>query len=138
MTTDPAARSCQARRSGSRKYHRVGVPRRRSHTSPVAPGGTYPFAVVMKGNDTAYVSSDRDREVVAVDVAVAGDMGLPWSLPRLIGAGRARELSLLPRVREADADTLIIADGTSCRHQIHDGAQRMAVHAAVVLAAQLG
>jgi YVTN family beta-propeller protein len=32
-------------------------------------GGTFPFAVVMKGNDTAYVSSDRDREVVVVDVS---------------------------------------------------------------------
>jgi len=29
-------------------------------------GGTFPFAVVVKGNDTAYVSSDRDREVVVV------------------------------------------------------------------------
>lgn len=28
-------------------------------------------------------------------VAVAGDMGLPWSLPRLVGAARARELSFL-------------------------------------------
>jgi 2-(1,2-epoxy-1,2-dihydrophenyl)acetyl-CoA isomerase len=28
-----------------------------------------------------------------LNVAVAGDMGLPWSLPRLIGAARARELS---------------------------------------------
>ena len=32
-------------------------------------GGTYPFAVVIKGNGTAYVSSDRDREVVVVDVS---------------------------------------------------------------------
>jgi len=32
-------------------------------------GGTFPFAVVVKGNGTAYVSSDRDREVVVVDVA---------------------------------------------------------------------
>src|SRR4030095_9353158 len=32
-------------------------------------GGTFPFAVVMKGNGTAYVSSDRDREVVVVDVS---------------------------------------------------------------------
>ena len=44
------------------------------------------------------------------------------------------EVSLLPKVREADKDTLIIADGTSCRHQIHDGAQREAVHVARVLA----
>ena len=34
-------------------------------------GGTFPFAVVMKGDGTAYVSSDRDREVVAVDVSSA-------------------------------------------------------------------
>ncbi len=32
-----------------------------------------------------------------LDVAVAGDMGLPWSLPRLVGAARARELSFFPR-----------------------------------------
>ena len=47
------------------------------------------------------------------------------------------EASLLPAVRKADADTLIVADGTSCRHQIHDGAQREAVHVARVLAAAL-
>ena len=33
------------------------------------PGGTFPFGVVMKGNGVAYVSSDRDREVVAIDVS---------------------------------------------------------------------
>ena len=32
------------------------------------------------------------------------------------------ELSLLPAVRKAAADALIVADGTSCRHQIADGA----------------
>jgi Fe-S oxidoreductase len=47
------------------------------------------------------------------------------------------ELSLLPAVRKADADTLIVADGTSCRHQIHDGAQRNALHVARVLAMSL-
>jgi Fe-S oxidoreductase len=44
------------------------------------------------------------------------------------------ELSLLPAVRKADADTLIVADGTSCRHQIHDGTGREAIHVARVLA----
>ncbi|MDB5902843.1 MAG: lactate dehydrogenase [Betaproteobacteria bacterium] len=43
------------------------------------------------------------------------------------------ELSLLPKVRESSADTLIVADGTSCRHQIHDGAAKEAVHVARVL-----
>ena len=46
------------------------------------------------------------------------------------------ELSLLPAVRQVP-DAIVVADGTSCRHQIHDGAQREAVHAAVLLAAQL-
>jgi Fe-S oxidoreductase len=44
------------------------------------------------------------------------------------------ELSLLPAVRRAGTDTLIVADGTSCRHQIYDGAEREAVHVARVLA----
>jgi hypothetical protein len=43
------------------------------------------------------------------------------------------ELSLLPAVRKAEADTIIVADGTSCRHQIHDGAARQALHVARVL-----
>jgi FAD/FMN-containing dehydrogenase/Fe-S oxidoreductase len=47
------------------------------------------------------------------------------------------EASLLPAVRKADADTLIIADGTSCRHQIADGASRHALHVARVLAMSL-
>jgi FAD/FMN-containing dehydrogenase/Fe-S oxidoreductase len=50
---------------------------------------------------------------------------------------RMAELSLLPRVREAGEHTLIVADGTSCRHQIHDGAAREAVHVARVLATAL-
>jgi Fe-S oxidoreductase len=44
------------------------------------------------------------------------------------------ELSLLPAVRAAEPETLIVADGTSCRHQIADGAARQAVHVARVLA----
>ena len=34
-------------------------------------GGTYPFAVAIKGNDTVYVSANRDREVVIVDISTA-------------------------------------------------------------------
>jgi FAD/FMN-containing dehydrogenase/Fe-S oxidoreductase len=47
------------------------------------------------------------------------------------------ELSLLPAVRKAEADTLVVADGTSCRHQIKDGAGREALHVARVLAMSL-
>ena len=43
------------------------------------------------------------------------------------------EASLLPAVREASAGTLVVADGTSCRHQIEHGAKRQALHVARVL-----
>ncbi|HJS39686.1 MAG TPA: FAD-linked oxidase C-terminal domain-containing protein [Burkholderiales bacterium] len=43
------------------------------------------------------------------------------------------ELGLLPAVRRANADTLVVADGTSCRHQIADGTGRRALHVARVL-----
>ena len=47
------------------------------------------------------------------------------------------ELSLLPAVRRAEAKTLVVADGTSCRHQIADGTERAALHVARVLAMSL-
>jgi FAD/FMN-containing dehydrogenase/Fe-S oxidoreductase len=47
------------------------------------------------------------------------------------------EISLLPAVRRAEETTLIVADGTSCRHQIKDGAERSALHVARVLAMSL-
>ena len=46
------------------------------------------------------------------------------------------EMSLLPAVRKAPA-ALVVADGTSCRHQIAHGAGREAVHVARVLDAAL-
>ena len=54
---------------------------------------------------------------------------------------RMAELTLLPAVRQADPSTIIVADGTSCRHQIADGTRasgrREAVHAVRVLARAL-
>ncbi len=51
------------------------------------------------------------------------------------------ELSLLPALRR-QPDALLVADGTSCRHQIHDGLRdgtgREAVHVVRVLATALG
>ncbi len=47
------------------------------------------------------------------------------------------EASLLPAVRKAADDALIVADGTSCRHQIRDGSGRGALHVARVLAISL-
>ncbi len=50
---------------------------------------------------------------------------------------RMAERTLLPAVRNAPADALIVADGTSCRHQISDGAGRQAIHVARVLESSL-
>jgi Fe-S oxidoreductase len=43
------------------------------------------------------------------------------------------ELDLLPAVRAAAADTLLVANGTSCRHQIEDASARNARHVACLL-----
>ena len=53
------------------------------------------------------------------------------------------ELSLLPALRAAPADAIVVADGTSCRHQIADGLRAsqprraQAQHLASVLAQHL-
>lgn len=43
------------------------------------------------------------------------------------------EQTLFPAVRKASVETIIVAPGTSCRHQIKDGTQRIAVHPVTVL-----
>jgi FAD/FMN-containing dehydrogenase/Fe-S oxidoreductase len=47
------------------------------------------------------------------------------------------EDSLMPAVRSAGDDTVIIADGTSCRHQVMDLGDREALHVASLLAEAL-
>lgn len=47
------------------------------------------------------------------------------------------ELALLPAVRAAAPDAAVIANGFSCRHQIHDGTGRQAEHIALLLARSL-
>jgi Fe-S oxidoreductase len=44
---------------------------------------------------------------------------------------------LFPKVKDADVDVVVIADGTSCRCQIFDGTGRLAQHVAAVLADRL-
>jgi FAD/FMN-containing dehydrogenase/Fe-S oxidoreductase len=48
------------------------------------------------------------------------------------------DLSVFPPIRAAAADALIVAPGTSCRHQIRDGTGRECLHPAEVLAMALG
>ncbi len=77
---------------------------------------------------------------------MAGAFG--YEAPHYAVSMKMAEALLLPALRKAAADTLLVADGTSCRHQIHDGlrtgegsspsaGQRDAVHVAQVLARAL-
>lgn len=50
---------------------------------------------------------------------------------------RMAERDLLPAVRAADSDTLVVTDGMSCKHQIAHGAGRRSLHVAEVYAAAL-
>ncbi len=47
------------------------------------------------------------------------------------------ELVLFPAVKKANSSTIIAAPGTSCRHQIHDGTKRTALHPVEILHAAL-
>ena len=57
--------------------------------------------------DLRLITARARLNTAFLDVAVAGDMAIPWSLPRLVGAGRARDLSFLPRRVDA-AEALAI------------------------------
>jgi Fe-S oxidoreductase len=46
---------------------------------------------------------------------------------------KVAELVLLPEVRKQKEDTIIAAAGTSCRHQIKDGTQKIAKHPVEIL-----
>jgi Fe-S oxidoreductase len=76
-----------------------------------------------------------DLEVESIESSCCGMAGSFGYHADTIEVSRAMgELSLLPAVRKAPADAVIVADGTSCRHQIRDGAGREAIHVALVLA----
>jgi Fe-S oxidoreductase len=99
----------------------------------------------------AFDALDATRRVLAlvpnlaVDVVESSCCGMAGSFGYDVAhydiSLRMAELALLPAVRAAASDTLIVADGTSCRHQIADGtrgdAHRMAEHVVRVLARAL-
>jgi Fe-S oxidoreductase len=76
-----------------------------------------------------------DLAVEAVDSSCCGMAGAFGYGAETIDVSLAMgELSLLPAVRKAPEDAIVVADGTSCRQQIRDGTGREAVHVARVLA----
>jgi len=74
-------------------------------------------------------------EVETVDSTCCGMAGAFGYQEETAEVSRAiGELDVFPAVRAAAPDTIIVADGTSCRHQIADGTKCGALHAARVMA----
>jgi Fe-S oxidoreductase len=79
-----------------------------------------------------------DLEVEVIEASCCGMAGaFGYAAETIDVSVKMAELSLLPAVRKASPDALVVADGTSCRHQIKDGAGRDAIHAVNVLAASV-
>jgi Fe-S oxidoreductase len=73
-------------------------------------------------------------ETVTINSSCCGMAGAFGYQAETYEASRSMaELDLLPAVRAAEADAIVIADGISCRQQILHGSGRRAVHAARVL-----
>jgi len=93
-------------------------------------------------NQKAVLNGDAVNRLVAglgldVEVPEQGCCGMAGSFGYVKAHNpvslRIAERNLLPAVREADAETLIVADGFSCRSQIRDGSEREPMHSAVLL-----
>ena len=68
-------------------------------------------------------------EVEMIDSSCCGMAGVFGYGSETYGvAMEMAELSLLPAIRRADSETLIVADGASCRHPIEHGTNRTAQH----------
>lgn len=73
-------------------------------------------------------------EVTMIESSCCGMSGaFGYAAENIEVSKKMAELSLLPAVRAAASADVIVADGTSCRHQIQDGTAREAIHVARLL-----
>jgi Fe-S oxidoreductase len=99
------------------------------HCHQKAFGAVSPIVEVIK-----LIPGAKPELIESSCCGMAGSFGYEASLHGV--SMQMAELSLLPAVR-LQPDAVVVADGTSCRHQIRDGAAREAVHVAALLARQL-
>ena len=76
------------------------------------------------------VGIDAGRKIESSCCGMAGSFG--YEAHHYDVSLRMAELSLLPAIRKA-SNAIVVADGTSCRHQIADGTSREALHVARLL-----
>jgi 2-(1,2-epoxy-1,2-dihydrophenyl)acetyl-CoA isomerase len=90
------------------------------------------------GCDIRVAARSANFSTAFINVAVAGDMGLPWSLPRLVGAAKARELSFLCEKFNAEEAQRIgfvakVWDDAAFRDEVAALVARMAAKSPVAL-----
>ena len=93
--------------------------------------GAFPDTLAM----LRFVPELQVRPIPASCCGMAGAFG--YQAETLAVSKSMAEAGFLPAVRQAAAEELIVADGTSCRHQIADLAGRKALHSVRVLAQAL-
>jgi FAD/FMN-containing dehydrogenase/Fe-S oxidoreductase len=89
--------------------------------------GAYPSAL----STLQRIPELKVKPIAASCCGMAGSFGYQEETQEISNA--MAEASLLPAIRKMPADALIVADGTSCRHQIRDLARRPAIHSVRVL-----
>jgi FAD/FMN-containing dehydrogenase/Fe-S oxidoreductase len=89
--------------------------------------GAFPAAVAVLSG----IPGLKVTPITSSCCGMAGSFG--YEAEHLAASKAMAELALLPAVRAAPAGHLIVADGTSCRHQIQDLAGREALHSVRVL-----
>ncbi|MEZ5559960.1 MAG: enoyl-CoA hydratase-related protein [Pseudomonadales bacterium] len=77
--------------------------------------------------DLRFAARSANFSSAFLNVASAGDMAGPWTLPRLVGAARARELYLLPeKFSAADAQAMGLVSRVFDDHAFHGEVQAIA------------
>ena len=83
---------------------------------------------------------NKEQEVIpfadgygAIVQALASQAGVAVRNAKLTTALKMANLDLFPALEAAPRDAIVVADGTSCRHQIADGTPRRAMHGARLL-----
>ncbi len=99
-------------------------------------GHCHQKAANVMGSVTRVLEAVPDLEVHQIESSCCGMAGAFGYQAETADVSRAMgELTLLPAVRAAGPEDWIVADGTSCRHQIIDGTGRRPVHVATLLRA---
>jgi len=137
LITDGRAETVAAQALMLEEYlvkHDVNLPLRALGQKILLHGHCHQKAHQVMPDVQAALDRIPDAEVDVIETSCCGMAGaFGYGRDTVDVSLKMAEADLLPAVRQASRDTLIVADGTSCRHQIADGADRQAIHVARVL-----